>query len=283
MPAKKVVHGDDLLYRFFQDGLRNEPALFEAVPQMLIASMGIWLPLEIYERWPVMLPWVVRDTTCRGNPRKGIPDEWSAPHLDTGYLRDDNSLIKALPRSLTVHGPPASHIHGARMGSEFVASHVWRVVGHADLASRVPLLNSFVPNLIWLPGQVAKLTDREGDVVQQTLQAMSYFIYRGAPVARHLERIRDEAWAMIPEPQVAIRPFAFEDLNWFQASPAFFRTRIRRLGSVIAALDAVEEGRPVADRVVTRRYARGLPCVNPAGLGRLRSYLREFLGEDLGM
>jgi hypothetical protein len=279
VPAKKVVHGDDLLYRFFQDGLRNEPALFEAVPQMLIASMGIWLPLEIYEPWPVMLPWVVRDTTCRGNPRKGIPDQWSAPHLDTGYLRDDNSLIKALPRSLTVQGPPASHIHGARMGSEFVASHVWRIVGHADFASRVPLLNSFVPNLIWLPAQVAKLTDREGDTVQQTLQAMSYFIYRGAPVARHLEAIRDEAWAMIPEPQVTIRPFAPEDLNWFQASSAFFRIRTRRLMSVIAALDAIEQGEPVADRVVTHRYAQGLPNVDPAGRGKLRTYLRAFLEE----
>jgi hypothetical protein len=280
VPAKKIVHGDDLLYRFFQDGLRDEPELFAVVPQMLITTMGIWLPLDVYAQWPVMLPWVVRDASCRGSKRLNIPDEWSAPHLDTGYLRDDNSLIKALPRSFTVKGPPGSHIHGARMGSEFVASHVWRVVEHADLASRIPLLNSFVPNLIWLPGQVAKLTDVEGDVVQQTLQAMSYSIYRDAPVARHLEDIRDEAWAMIPAPQVAIRPFAIEDLNWFQATPAFFRTRTRRLVSVIAALDAIEHGQPVAERVVSRRYAQGLPRVDPVGRGKLGAYLREFLEEE---
>jgi hypothetical protein len=150
-------------------------------------------------------------------------------------------------------------------------------VGHVDLASRIPLLNSFVPNLVWLPGQVAKLTDREDDVVQRTLQAMSYRIYRDAPVEQHLKGVRDEAWAMVPEPKVAIRPFELEDLNWFQASPAFFRTRARRLAAVIAALDAIERGEPVADRVVTRRYAQGLPLVDPAGRARLHTYLRAFL------
>ena len=40
MPAKKIVHGDVLLYRFFQDGLRDEPELFAIIPQMLITTMG---------------------------------------------------------------------------------------------------------------------------------------------------------------------------------------------------------------------------------------------------
>jgi len=43
------------------------------------------------------------------------------------------------------------------MGNEFVASHVWRVVDHAEVKSRLPLLNSFVPNLVWLLVQVSKL------------------------------------------------------------------------------------------------------------------------------
>jgi hypothetical protein len=66
------------------------------------------------------------------------PDKWSSPD-DAGFLRDDNSLIKALPRSLLVRGPKNSHISGARLGTEFVAAHVWRVVGHEHLASRLPL------------------------------------------------------------------------------------------------------------------------------------------------
>ena len=161
--------------------------------------MAIWLPLDVYREWPVLLPWVVRDSTCRGNKKLGIPDEWGAPDTD-GYLSDDNSLVKVLPRSLEVRTPLVGHLRGARMGNEFVASHVWRVVDHAKLASRVPLLNSFVPNLVWLPTQVSKLSDREGGPVQRALQATAWSMFRSAPVAPHLSEIVEAAWEMIPEP-----------------------------------------------------------------------------------
>jgi len=274
----KVVHGDDLLYRFFEDALKSRPELFATIPQLLITTMGLWLPLDAYERWPVLLPWVVRDAKCRGNPRKGVLDEWSSPDAQ-GYLRDDNSLIKAIPRSLLIAGPKRSHVQGARMGSEFVASHIWRVVKHADLASHHPLLNSFIPNLVWLPAQIAKLSDRQGGVVQKTLEAMSYTVYRQAPVLPHLQQAVEEAWEMIPPPTVELEPFTLDDLNWFQATPAFFRTRTSRLESVIAALDAIDDGLPLGERVVTRRYAVGLPLVPSAQRSALRVHLKRFFDE----
>lgn len=275
MAPRRIIHGDDLLYRFFQDALSSSPELFAAVPQLLITTVGLWLPLEAYERWPVLLPWVVRDPKSRGNPRKGVPDEWSSPDA-AGFLRDDNSLIKALPRALSVRGPTGSHVHGARMGSEFVACHVWRVVDHKDLASRIPLLNSFVPNLVWLPKQVAKLTDREGGIVQQVLQAMAYETYRNAPVASHLQEVVEEAWALIPQPALKPRPFGLKDFNWFEPTEAFYRTRAARLDSVLDALEAIEHGLPVPQRVVTTRYAAGLPLVPDAERAQLKQHLRRF-------
>jgi hypothetical protein len=275
MTTRKLVHGDDLLYRFFQDGFEQRPELFRSLAQRLVRTTSIWLPLDAYERWPILLPWVVRDPTCRGNRRKGVPDEWSAPNV-RGYLRDDNSLIKAIPRSLTVAGPRGSHLHGARMGSEFVASHVWRVVRHVDLASRHPLLNSFVPNLVWLPGQVAKLSDREGGIIQETLQAMSRAVFRHANVLPRLRSLVEEAWGTLPEPEMDLEPFDPADLNWFRTTPAFFRTRSARLGSVIAALDALELNQPLGGRVITRRYAAGLPLVSCADRTALRSQLERF-------
>ena len=260
-PTKKVVHGDDLLYRFFQDALDGDPELFAAVPTLLTSTMGIWLPLDAYERWPVLLPWVVRDPKCRRDPNVGGADMWSSPNAE-GYLRDDNSLIKSLPRALTVRGPKRSHVRGARMGTEFVACHIWRVVNDERLANRIPTLNSFVPNLVWLPRQVAKLSDIEGGIVQRTLQAMAYQIYRHAPVAPHLQSVVDEAWAMIPQPSLEIRPFALDDLNWFETTENFYRTRSRRLASVIQALEALESGQPLGDKVITSRYAAGLPEVS---------------------
>ena len=273
--SSRVVHGDDLLYRFFQGALASHPELFAAVPQLLIASTALWLPREAYEQWPVLLPWVVRDPTCRGSPSKGLPDQWSAPDA-RGFLRDDNSMIKSLPRALTVRGPKDGHMNGGHMGREFVAAHVWRVVSSSELASRIPLLNTFVPNLVWLPSQVAKLTDVEGGIVQQTLQALAWQIYRDAPVAPNRRDIVEEAWALLPHPVVRVQPFEVGNLNWFEATPAFYKTCSARLASVLEALDDVESRSPLPMRVITRRYASGLPTVSSTARRELQQFLLRF-------
>ena len=271
----RVVHGDDLLYRFFLDAVEGDPERYRQLPQQLLTAVGVWMPLMLYAEWPVLLPWVVRDASCRGNPGKGIPDAWSSPNKD-GYLRDDNSLVKALPRSLGVVGPKASRIRGRRLGTEFVACHVWRIVHHDDLASRIPRLNSFIPNLVWLPAQVAKLTDREGGVFQLALQAMAWEIYRSAPVSGLLRERVEESWKLIPEPTLVLEPISLTDLNWFDSTPAFVRTRRARLESVLEALKALEDGALLPDRVVTRRYASGLPSVPAPARARLAVFLAGF-------
>lgn len=163
------------------------------------------------------------------------------------------------------------------MGSEFVAAHVWRATHGDHLASRVPLLNSFVPNLVWLPGQVAKLTDREGGVVQQTLQAMAHSIYRKASVLPHLRDIAEEAWALLPPPTVKLQPFDSTDLNWFEPTDRFYRTRAARMSSVIEALEALDQGMPVRGKVVTTRYGDGLPLVPHAVRSELKDFLCRFV------
>jgi hypothetical protein len=231
MVSNKVVHGDDLLYRFFRDLFKTEPELLGVVPQLLVESMAIWLPPEVYQHSPVLMPWVVRDPQCRGSKTKNIPDQWASPNED-GYLRDDNSLVKSLTRSLSVRGPKGSHLNGSRMGSEFVASHIWRKVDADILASRIPLLNTFVPNLVWLPSQIAKLSDIEGGIVQQTLQAVSRRVYGDLHVDSHLKPIVAKAWSMLPQSAVAV-DVELSRLNWFVATDRFLATRKARLSSVI--------------------------------------------------
>lgn len=271
-PRQRQVHGDDLLYRFFRELFDEDSELATRLPTRMLGSMGIWLPLDVYYDWPVLLPWVVRDASCRGNRKRGIPDQWGAPD-EHGFLRDDNSLIKALPRSLSVVTPDAGHLEGARMGNEFVASHVWRVVDHVDLASRLPLLNSFVPNLVWLPSQIAKLSDREGSPVQLALQAMAWEVYRDAPVVPHLAEVVEEAWGMIPAPSEAV---TVPELNWFEPTKRFFSTRRDRLQSVIDGLDRIRLGQPLEKKVVTTRYTDGLPAVDAIARATLLSFLRRF-------
>lgn len=269
----KVVHGDDLLYRFFQSLLEDRPDLAPELLGRMYCTMGVWFPLDVYHDYPVLLPWVVRDHTCRGDKKKGEPDQWGSPNAD-GFLRDDNSLVKSLTRSLDIRAPGMSQLHGARIGTEFVASHVWREVKHPSLASRHPLLNSFVPNLVWLPSQVSKLTDREGEVMQRALQALAWKVYRTAPVAPHLRDIVDEAWDLIPQP--AEIPVNVPELNTFISTERFRSTRRDRLRSVIAATELIEGGQSLPAKVVTKRYSEGLPRVEIAQLIALRSFLKRF-------
>lgn len=271
----KVVHGDDLLYRFFLDLLKSEPELFAVVPQLLVESMAIWLPVDVYRQWPVLMPWVVRDPHCRGNKKKHIPDQWASPNKD-GYLRDDNSLVKSLTRSLAVRGPKGSHLSGSRMGSEFVASHIWRKVDADCLASRIPLLNTFVPNLVWLPSQIAKLSDREGGMVQQTLQAVSRGIYSSAQVDSSLHPMVAGAWSLLPEPAVTLE-VDLRKLNWFVTTDRFFATRKARLSSVIEALHTLAAGELLARKVIATRYTEGLPLVDADRRERLLRFLLGFV------
>jgi hypothetical protein len=81
---------------------------------------------------------------------------------------------------------------------------------------------------------------------------------------------------MIPEPTVKPQPFALDDLNWFETTDRFFQTRAARLASVIEALESIERGEPVRQRVVTTRYASGLPLVTPAARSKLKRFLRGF-------
>jgi hypothetical protein len=272
--ASKLVHGDDLLYRFFQDALQTEPELFAKVPKMMLEAMGIWFPRSAYHDLPVLLPWVVRDAKCRGNKAKDLPDEWGSPD-GRGYMRDDNSAVKGLPKSLSVKAPRIGSLSGARMGTEFVASHVWRVVHSDVLASRHALLNSFIPNLVWLPAQVAKLTDREGQVVQRTLQSMAYAIYRHAPVALHLVEVVEEAWAMIPEPEpIEVND---DDLNWFQVSAQWLTTRSNKLQEVVGALETLEEGGAITTSLRPSRYRERLPQVPAPARAALLAHLGRFV------
>jgi hypothetical protein len=269
------VHGDDLLYRFLNQMLSEDDEHLRAVPRLMIQAMAIWFPLEVYRQLPVLLPWVVRDPSCRGRRREGIADQWASP--DTGgFLRDDNSLVKSLPRSLLINSPGRERgLRGARMGTEFVAAHIWRVVGSAVLASRHPMLNTFVPNLVWLPAQVAKLSDREGGPVQRALQSMAWSLYRDAPVEVHLRDVVEEAWRLLPSPAV-IHPVNVNDLNLFVPTARFLTTRHARISLVIDYLERLDQGSPLPRKVIATRYTDGLPGVGQAERQALLRHLRRF-------
>lgn len=271
MPVDKV-HGDEVLAQVTGGDLCRLRTLD---PEEVLLRVGVWIPLEAYTRWPVMLPWAVRDLACRGSKSRGIPDYWSSPD-DRGYVLDENSFIKGTVRSLAIDAPVGSVLSGAKMAGGFVAAHIWREVNRPVLASKIPLLYSFIPNLVWLPGEVAKLTDYEGGPYQRTLQAMSVAIYREAKVEPNLQSVVDEAWATLPMPDTAPPTLDPDAMNWFVPNESFYRIRRQRTDQVIVALETLNTGQPLLRKVISTRYTAGLPIVDISARSELLKWLKRF-------
>lgn len=275
------IDGNHVLYHYLQKELQHQDYwLFQMMVARLVAGLGIWFSPRTYQAFPVLLPFAVRDPRVRGDALRNLPDQWGAPTSD-GYFRDDNSLIKGLPKSLTIKSPSALY-DGRSIGNGFVASHVWRELtphaGEVGLASRHPLTYSFVPNLVWIPKQVAKLTDREGSFTQQYLQAVSVSLYRDVPVASSLRRHVDEAWALLPDPLISeLGVPSIESLSFFGHDQGFVGRRRKTLSTVTSAMQARAENNEVTAKVVSSRYTQGIARLQPQKALQLLQFLEDYL------
>lgn len=277
-----AIDGNHVLYHYLEKDLKEADIwLFQMLAARLFTALGIWFPTAAYASCPILLPFAVRDPNCRPGKKGGF-DEWGAPD-SRGHFRDDNSLVKSLPRSLRITNPRNRLYHGRRLGNGFVACHVWRIkvgVG-ADFSSRDPDTYSFVPNLVWLPVQVAKLTDREGSFAQAYLQALALKIYRTIEVPGQLRPVVERAWGKLPIPAGIPQSGlpAPGHLAYFHATEEFTMRRIGIIRTVAAALDDVAAGRPVRSKVVSSRYTSGLQGLSPVDFMELRGMLGQILGE----
>ena len=277
--SRRALDGNHVLYRYLQTELqRSDVWLFQMLAARLVVGLGVWLEPEIYRRYPLLRPYAVRDPQSRGDTQAGIADQWGSPDSH-GLFRDDNSLIKRMPYSLPIRGAGSSLYDGARIKQGFVASHVWRRLhGDAGLAARNRLTYSFVPNLVWLPREVSKLTDREGSFVQAYVQALSMKIYRGIEVSPRIKPIVEDAWNLLPSP-TGIPAEGLPDpgeLNYFAPTEVIFRRWISDLRKVIEALDLARERRPISRKVIASRYAPGLSELSRSTLAELADELRTY-------
>jgi hypothetical protein len=186
--------------------------------------------------------------------------------------------VKGLPRSLRI-ASLNSLFRGRQIGKGFVAAHLWRELGTGTFASRNPLTYSFVPNIVWLPSEVAALTDREASFVQSFTQAVSMKVYRDVPVSASAKPIVREAWDLLPVRDAipAQGLPSVESLNFFMPTEQWLKGRIESIRRVADALDAVVRGDPVTGYGLSTRYEAGLPDVAPAAASALRDHLLALI------
>ena len=218
-----MVNGENIIYHYLQKTILADSDNDEFSKELigrLIIDLSIWFPIEAYRQIPVLLPFVVRDSSCRQKQLNSNTDEWGNAN-EHGFLRDDNSLIKGLIKSLLVDGRRVKDYNNKKLANGFVASHIWRKlqVNNDKLASTFEKTNSFIPNLVWLPKQIAKLTDREGSYAQNLLKTISYKIYFDT---NEQSDFKKEIWAELNNPETNTKhPVDISQLNYFRIPDAW--------------------------------------------------------------
>ena len=209
----KKVDGNNILYHYIQKNLVSENDEFtKKLIEKLIIDLSIWLPLNLFKSIPILIPYAIRDASCRKSANN-INEEWGSAN-SYGFLRDDNSLIKGIIKSHSVVSNKISQYNRKKLGKGFVASHIWREIeidNKKTLASSSCKTYSFIPNLVWLPNQISKLTDREGSYAQRILQKISREIYFSPETNTEIKKI----WNHLPDPDIDIE-VETELLNYFR-------------------------------------------------------------------
>ncbi len=123
MPRNKKVDGQNVLYHYIQKTIMSRDDEFSKdLLKRLLVDLSIWIPTNFYCRLPIILPYVVRDNSCRIKQQNG-EDKWGAANSD-GFLRDDNTLLKGIVRSFAIRSKKIAVYNGKTLGTGFVASHI---------------------------------------------------------------------------------------------------------------------------------------------------------------
>ena len=267
------INGNSALYYYFKDVDEKNRSADKALLKHLVRSLAIWLPIELYRRLPVLLPFVVRDPTCRKPNNREKIEEWGSSDKK-GYFRDDNTLVKAIPRKFTISGKNTAYDR-QMMGAGFVASHIWsKLDSSSGLATRDPLTNTFVPNLVWLPSQISKLSDRKGSFIQNYLQALSFSIYHGVKLEENKTEFVEKIWDSLPKPiqKIKVEKNLNEKLNFFNMGEKDIEKKANKLLRHIELI----RNEQVKGKVYCHRY---LPSYSGRPTKKARSALSKKLAE----
>lgn len=142
------------------------------------------------------------------------------------------------------------------------------------ISSRHYMLNSFVPNLVWLPVQISKLTDRQLSLAQRLLQAISHKIYEEISMPSAISSL----WKSLPCPkELKDLNLDLARINYFAVPDEWLKKRISGLISEIDAILSVGKiGRSKSYKVKSRRYLLTLERIPIEQRLELNEWLNEY-------
>ena len=255
-----AIDGQNIVYHIIQKKIiqvadvDNPPAEVKFMLEQLLLWGGVWFRPEAYEQIPVLRPYVIRDSSCRNkDPKK---DTW-AQSSSKGLMRDDNSSIKAIPKSLPIISP-WKEMNGKTLGTGWVASHVWMSMQtRSEHACEWERTNSFIPNLVWLPSQLSKLTDRDGSYAQQFLKHISHLLYSKIRITNP---VLSGIWSELQDPGITpVTKFSLDDLNFFDSDAGWIVNKKKKLHQELQSiLDLLDDPDAKVKAIYNDRYTSTL-------------------------
>lgn len=253
----------------------------------LLLRAGVWLPVETYQKWPVLLPWIVRDNSVAQSKTKAAhtgKDLIKTASSGTGLLRSDNAPIGGLKKDLPVMW--AGGLHETFMSKplkggthEWMQSHCWSYLSDTGQSTAThPLTNSFVPNLVWLPHAMGRLTDDERLVFAAELRAIAWARYRHVEVDRAFRDVVEEAWSLLDPPQADdVHMGHLGRANEFKVPAKFYQSKVEKVRSISAYLDKLQSGHDVSGvDLAPAVYKESLASLSPESRSYLKQHLHPF-------
>ncbi|MCM3554860.1 hypothetical protein M3697_07040 [Janibacter melonis] len=286
-PKESSVAGSSAVFQSLARTFARDGDEQRLAARKLLLRAGVWLPVETYQAWPVLMPWVVRDNSLAQSKSKATQsglDVIKTASPTTGLLRTTNAPIGGLKTGLPVKWAGSLQetfkSKPLRVGPhEWMQSHCWSHVGSTGhSAATHPLTNSFVPNLVWLPHAIGRLTDDQRLIFGEEIRAIAWARYRHAPVAPVLQDVVENAWSLLDVPLAS--PVNERDLvmvNEFVPSAMFYRPHVRGVLRIWALLNALESNEDVsAVDVAPAVYKQSLASAPAATRAALRQHLQPF-------
>ena len=274
---KKRLDGNDTLYHILKkDLLRGDDTFSKELVTRLIVGLSIWLPVKVYQRIPIMLPYVVR--------AKGVTaKKWGECNKD-GFFKDGNALLRRFINPLSFRYNSVFGVKKLFLGQHFVACHVWQQLkgNYKQNSAYYHQIFSFVPNLVLLPQQVAKLTDSEGYYAQALLKSLAYKIYYNRRV-KNRDWGRKNCWQWLNDPKIA-EEIDISKLNYFDVTDEWIDQRVNDLLEDIAAIRSVARGTqsPIQSILKCDKYLKTLQNLSLKKREKLIAWLDQYSATCLG-
>ena len=272
------------LRKYIQDDLRfDDFHFFFQVSFRFILDLAIWIDPEAYKKLPIFEPVAYRDQKWK---KLGFVRGQANP--STALLVDDNSYVKNYMNGSTkfISSKKISYYNDKQLvsGSGFVACHIWDEVGHGKAkATGNHKLFSFIPNIVWLPQDVAYLTDIPGSPIKDILKQLSVNLYHGEKMANtDLQLIVDTSWEKLLEiPHNQLIPIKAipnrDEYNLMKGFDSAIKNKISRHKVFAEALIEHGTGRPISPHLIKKTYVETMHLADPAKAHALGLWLEGYL------